>query len=76
MADMVPCIAGYHDYFDTSVDVEACVYLMLANKLVHEVHSNAITIAEEVSGMPSRLTYLCESCNATHDVMRSLVPPD
>lgn len=44
---------SYDDYFGESVDDEACVYLMLANTLVHELRPNAITIAEEVSGYPS-----------------------
>lgn len=44
---------GYDDYFDDSVDVEACVYLMLANKLTKMVLPDAITIAEDVSGMPA-----------------------
>ena len=33
-------------------DGDAICYLTLANKLIHEVNPNAITIAEEVSGMP------------------------
>ncbi len=44
---------GYHDYFDTSrVDEDAVSYLTLANKLIHQINPNAITIAEDVSGMP------------------------
>ena len=43
---------SYDDYFDSSVDEDALVYLTLANKLVHELRSDAITIAEDVSGMP------------------------
>lgn len=42
----------YDDYFNDDVDIDACVYLMLANKLIHEINENAITIAEEMSGMP------------------------
>ncbi|EDQ91684.1 uncharacterized protein MONBRDRAFT_17492 [Monosiga brevicollis MX1] len=41
------------DYFDGSVDVDAGVYLMLANTLVHTLLSDGLTIAEEVSGMPA-----------------------
>ncbi len=26
---------GYHEYFSMSTNVDACVYLMLANELVH-----------------------------------------
>ncbi|MCX7986368.1 MAG: alpha amylase C-terminal domain-containing protein [Bacteroidales bacterium] len=42
----------YDMYFDGNQDEDAIVYLMLANKLVHEINPNAITIAEEMSGMP------------------------
>ncbi len=43
---------GYGDYFNGHQDDEAIAYLTLANLLIHEVNPNAITIAEEVSGMP------------------------
>ncbi len=43
---------GYGDYFNGGQDDNAICYLTLANKLIHEVNNNAITIAEEVSGMP------------------------
>jgi 1,4-alpha-glucan branching enzyme len=43
---------GYPDYFNGHQDDNAICYLTLANKLIHEVNPEAITIAEEVSGMP------------------------
>jgi 1,4-alpha-glucan branching enzyme len=43
---------SYADYFDDSVDEEALVYLALANRLIHAVNPRALTIAEDVSGMP------------------------
>ncbi len=43
---------GYESYFNGHQDDNAICYLMLANKLIHQVNSKAITIAEEVSGMP------------------------
>ena len=43
---------NYGDYFNGSQDDNAICYLTLANCLIHEVNPNAITIAEEVSGMP------------------------
>ena len=43
---------GYGDYFNGREDDNAICYLTLANCLIHEVNKNAITIAEEVSGMP------------------------
>lgn len=48
---------GYHEYFGDSVDNEALVYLMLANRIMKELHPNVITISEDVSGMPT----LCRS---------------
>ncbi|MEE9367336.1 MAG: alpha amylase C-terminal domain-containing protein [Pontiella sp.] len=42
----------YSNYFDESVDADALSYLALSNKLIHEVRPNAITVAEDVSGMP------------------------
>ena len=43
---------NYNDYFNGHQDDNAICYLTLANRLIHEVNPNAITIAEEVSGMP------------------------
>ncbi len=43
---------GYGDYYNGHEDDEAIAYLTLANLLIHEIHPKAITIAEEVSGMP------------------------
>jgi len=35
------------------VDMDALVYLMLANKMLHDTYPFITTIAEDVSGMPS-----------------------
>jgi len=43
---------SYADYFDDSLDEDALVYLALANSLIHEIEPAAITIAEDVSGLP------------------------
>ncbi len=43
---------GYGDYFNAGQNGDAICYLTLANRLIHEVNPKAITIAEEVSGMP------------------------
>lgn len=42
----------YDDYFGGNVDDDAVLYLKLANKVAHAVNPDAITIAEDVSGMP------------------------
>ena len=43
---------GYPSYFNGNEDGDALMYLTLANKVIHEVKPEAITIAEEMSGMP------------------------
>ncbi len=47
---------GYDDYYNGSQDGNAICYLTLANAVIHEVNPKAITIAEEVSGMPGLAT--------------------
>ena len=42
----------YNEYFNNNFDEDGGVYLMLANKLLHQINPEAITIAEDVSGMP------------------------
>lgn len=44
--------SSYTDYFGENVDKDAVVYLALANTVIHTVNPHAITIAEDVSGMP------------------------
>lgn len=39
-------------YFSMNTHIEAITYLQLANELIREVNPNAITIAEDMSGMP------------------------
>ena len=43
---------NYADYYNGHQDDNAICYLTLANLLIHEINPRAITIAEEVSGMP------------------------
>lgn len=43
---------SYSDYFNGHQDADAMAYLAIANKLIHTINPDAITIAEEVSGMP------------------------
>ncbi len=43
---------NYNAYYDGGEDEDAISYLSLANELIHEVNPHAITIAEEMSGMP------------------------
>lgn len=43
---------SYDDYFDDSVDEDALTYLALTNRLIHDIRPDALTIAEDISGMP------------------------
>ena len=43
---------SYEMYFNQNIDKDAIVYLNLANKLIKEINPEAITIAEDMSGMP------------------------
>ena len=43
---------SYADYYNGAEDTDAITYLTLANVLIHQLNPHAITIAEEVSGMP------------------------
>jgi 1,4-alpha-glucan branching enzyme len=47
---------SYDDYYNGNQDGDAICYLTLANKLIHEVKPRAITVAEEMSGMPGLAT--------------------
>lgn len=47
---------GYGDYFGDEVDADALSYLSLANAVIHAVRPDAMTIAEDVSGMPGLAT--------------------
>jgi 1,4-alpha-glucan branching enzyme len=42
---------SYDKYFD-NIDSDALAYLTLANQLIHDVKPSALTVAEDVSGMP------------------------
>ncbi len=42
----------YGMYFSPNTDAQAVTYLQLANELIHAVNPNALTIAEDMSGMP------------------------
>lgn len=44
---------NYAEYFSPATNVDAVVYLMLANQLIHGLVPGAVTVAEDVSGMPT-----------------------
>lgn len=43
---------SYEQYFSELVDSEALAYLYVANRVIHDVRPDAITVAEDMSGMP------------------------
>ena len=43
---------SYDDYFSGETDDDAIAYLTLANRLIHRLVPDAVTVAEDVSGMP------------------------
>ena len=49
---MGSAFTNYGMYFSPNTDVEAVTYLQLANELIHTLNPKAITIAEDMSGMP------------------------
>jgi 1,4-alpha-glucan branching enzyme len=52
--------SSYDDYFGANVDEDALTYLKLANLLAHDLDADAITIAEDVSGMPGMARSIAE----------------
>lgn len=42
----------YSKYFSLNTDVDAIIYLQFANALIREIRPDAISIAEDMSGMP------------------------
>jgi 1,4-alpha-glucan branching enzyme len=44
--------SSYQDYFGENVDEDAVTYLKLANTLAHALRPDAMSIAEDMSGMP------------------------
>ena len=43
---------NYDMYFSLNTDTEAVTYLQLANELIHAYNPKALTVAEDMSGMP------------------------
>lgn len=65
----------YDDYFSDAVDESALAYLTLANRVVHSLSESAVTIAEDVSGMPG-LAVPCEDGGAGFDYRFAMGVPD
>ena len=61
----------YAQYFDENVDADALTYLYLANRIVHQLDNNVVTVAEDVSGMPA-LAFPCEQGGIGFDYRMSM----
>ena len=66
---------NYDMYFNGSVDDDAWVYLRLANQVIHAVKPKAITIAEDVSGLPG-VAAKTEDCGIGFDYRMAMGVPD
>lgn len=66
---------AYSDYFSPNLDYEAVVYFRLANKLIHQIKQNALSIAEDMSGLPG-LAAPIEHGGLGFDFRMSLGVPD
>jgi 1,4-alpha-glucan branching enzyme len=65
----------YAHYFDGSMDDDAWCYLALANRVIHEVNPSAVTIAEDVSGLPGCAASL-RDCGLGFDYRMAMGVPD
>ena len=66
---------NYGMYFNGSMDDDAWCYLQLANRVIHEVNPDAITIAEDVSGMPGCAASV-KDCGMGFDYRMAMGVPD
>jgi len=65
----------YSRYFGGEVDEDAWIYLQMANRVIHEVRPDALTIAEDVSGMPGCAAPV-EDCGMGFDYRMAMGVPD
>ncbi len=67
--------SNYGMYFDDTVDVDAEAYLTLANEVIHTVRPDALTVAEDVSGMPG-IGAPVEECGIGFDYRMAMGVPE
>lgn len=65
----------YSLYYDGNEDESAITYLALANRVIHQVDPEAITIAEDMSGMPGVATSI-EDGGMGFDYRMNMGTPD
>ena len=66
---------NYGMYFDGSMDDDAWVYLRLANQVIHAFRPTALTVAEDVSGMPG-VAAKAKDCGIGFDYRMAMGEPD
>ena len=66
---------SYEEYYNGNQDEDALTYLYLANKLIHNFKPGAVTIAEEMSGMPG-IAARTDSMGYGFDFRLSMGVPD
>ena len=66
---------SYGMYFNGSTDDDAWAYLQMANRVIHETNPRAITIAEDVSGMPG-CAAPAKDCGLGFDYRMAMGEPD
>ncbi|KAI8895181.1 glycoside hydrolase superfamily [Globomyces pollinis-pini] len=66
---------GYNDYFGDQVDLDSVCFLMLANYSLKTLFPHVITIAEDVSGMPTLCRPVSEG-GIGFDYRLSMAVPD
>ena len=67
--------SNYGMYFDSTVDEDAYTYLTLANAVIHTVRPDALTVAEDVSGMPGIGAPIAE-CGVGFDYRMAMGVPE
>lgn len=65
----------YSLYYDGNQDIDAITYLTLANQVIHEIYPKAITVAEEMSGIPG-LAFPIEGGGMGFDYKMHMGVPD
>ncbi len=65
----------YSQYFNGSTDDDAWAYLQMANRVIHEVKPDAVTIAEDVSGLPG-VAAPAADCGIGFDYRMAMGEPD
>ncbi len=67
--------SSYDDYFTDDVDEDALAYFYLANKLIHQIKPEGLSIAEDMSGMPG-LAFPIEKGGLGFDMRLAMGIPD